>query len=105
MILRHVTRALLCAALVAATAALAGEGSRITSKAAAIDAAKRYLKGRCNAQTPCKFRPEHEGRQWRVWVQLTRREAANRAPHPYPGGTLVLYFDENGNLIRRLEAD
>jgi hypothetical protein len=29
-----------------------------------------------------------------VWVKL-----------PNPGGSLVLYFDTKGNLLRRLEAD
>lgn len=83
----------------------AADGSAITDDASAIAAAKRYLKARCTVETPCTFKPEHEGRQWRVWVQLTKRHAANQAPRPYPGGTLILYFDAKGNLTRRLEAD
>ena len=83
--------------------ALAAEA--ITDNESAIAAAKRWLKARCNNDTPCTFKPEQEGNQWRVWVQLTRRHAPNEAPRPYPGGTLVLYFDAKGNLIRRLEAD
>lgn len=92
-------------ALVAMAAArpLGAEG--ITDDASAIAAAKRYLKARCTAETPCKFKPEHEGKQWRVWVQLTRKHAANEAPRPYPGGTVILYFDAKGNLTRRLEAE
>lgn len=77
----------------------------ITGNDSAIAAAKRWLKARCNAETPCTFKPEQEGKQWRVWVQLTKRHAPNQAPRPYPGGTLVLYFDAKGNLTRRLEAD
>jgi hypothetical protein len=94
------------AAIIGALAvALGAEASAITDDASAIAAAKRYLKARCTTETPCKFKPEHEGKQWRVWVQLTRRGAANQEPRPYPGGTLILYFDEKGNLTRRLEGE
>ena len=89
----------------AAMLALAAEGRGISDAASAVDAAKRYVKARCTDETPCKFKPEREGKQWRVWVQTTRRDSANAAPRPYPGGTLILYFDAKGNLIRRLEGD
>ena len=88
-----------------ATLALAQGGAGISDPASAIAVAKRYLKARCTDDTPCKFKAEREGKQWRVHVQLTRRDAPNRAPHPYPGGTLFLYFDAKGNLLRRLEGD
>lgn len=90
---------------IAAAAAFGAEASPISDDASAIEAAKRWLKARCTTETPCKFKAEHEGTQWRVWVQLTRRNAANQAPRPYPGGTLILYFDAKGNLTRRLEGD
>ena len=89
----------------ASVAAFGASGSRITDNASAIEAAKRYLKTRCTAETPCQFKPEHEGKQWRVWVRLTRRNSPGSAPAPYPGGTLILYFDEDGSLKRRLEGD
>ncbi len=92
-------------ACVAAASAFGAQAGRITDDASAIEAAKRYLKARCTSETPCTFKPQHEGKQWRVWVQLTKRSAANRAPHHYPGGTLILYFDAAGNLTRRLEGD
>lgn len=82
----------------------AESGNRITNGATAIEAAKHYMKSRCTTQTPCKFKPEHEGKQWRVWVQLTKRSPSG-APRPYPGGSVVLYFDEDGSLKRRLDAD
>ena len=66
----------------------------ITDAASAVAAAQRYVKARCTPEKPCKFKPEREGKQWRVWVKL-----------PPPGGSLVLYFDTKGNLLRRLEAD
>lgn len=81
------------------------QAPRIENPASAIEAAKRWTKARCNPETPCTFKPEREGNQWRVWVQLTKRNAPNQAPQPYPGGTLILYFDVNGNLLRRLEGD
>ena len=90
---------------VVAAVAFGADGSEITDHASAIEVAKRYLKARCTTETPCKFKPEHEGNQWRVWVQLTKRNRANEAPRPYPGGTLILYFDAKGNLTRRLEAE
>ncbi len=92
------------AAGVAATA-FSADGAGITDAASAIEVAKRYVKARCTPDTPCRFKPEREGKQWRVWVQLTRRDAPNQAPRPYPGGTLILYFDAKGNLLRRLEGD
>ena len=90
---------------VAATAAVGAENLEITDNASAVEAAKRYLKARCTTETPCSFKPEHEGKQWRVWVQLTKRNAPGAVAHPYPGGTLILYFDAKGSLLRRLEGD
>ncbi|HET7401206.1 MAG TPA: hypothetical protein VFJ62_05475 [Usitatibacter sp.] len=83
-----------------ALAAMAGavEGARITSAAEAIDAAKKYVKGRCVPSPPCKYRAQHEGPQWRVWVDLPKKGAT-------PGGHIILFFDLDGNLIRRLEGD
>jgi hypothetical protein len=98
---------MLFAAIAAAIVGLnVGAGStEITDAESAIRAAKNYTKGRCTAETPCTYKPEHEGKQWRVWVQLTRRNSPREAARPYPGGTLILYFDERGNLLRRLEGD
>jgi hypothetical protein len=78
----------------AATFAFANGGAGITDAASAVEAARKYVKARCPPEKPCKFKPEREGKQWRVWVKL-----------PPPAGSLVLYFDTEGNLLRRLEAD
>ena len=93
--------------MVAATAGLnaAAGSTEIADAESAIRAAKLYTKGRCNAETPCTYKPEHEGKQWRVWVQLTRRNSPREVARPYPGGTIILYFDESGKLLRRLEGD
>jgi len=92
----------LLVALVFATlpAALVGtaEAARIGSAAEAIDAAKKYVKGRCVPSPPCKYRAQHEGPQWRVWVDLPKKGST-------PGGHIILFFDLEGNLVRRLEGD
>jgi hypothetical protein len=98
-------RGLAAAVISAASVAFAASEGRIIDGASAIDAAKRYLKARCTVETPCRFKPEHEGKQWRVWVQLTKRSSANGRPVAYPGGTLILYFGEDGSLKRRLEGE
>lgn len=64
----------------------------ITDSASAVEAAKRYTKARCTATAPCRYKAERDGKQWRVWVQ-------------HAAGKLVLSFDAEGNLLRRLEAD
>jgi hypothetical protein len=99
------TYCLIALAIFAEAVAFGADGQRITDNASAIEAAKRWLKARCTTETPCSFKPEHEGNQWRVWVQLTKRNSPNEAPRSYPGGTLILYFDESGHLTRRLEGD
>ena len=98
-------RDLAATAMLASGVALGASEAGITDAASAVDAAKRYLKARCTAETPCRFKPEHEGKQWRVWVQLTKRNPPNGKPVPYPGGTLILYFGEDGSLKRRLEGE
>lgn len=91
--------------IISAAGSAQAQTPRIENQASAVEAAKRYTKARCTAETPCTFKPEREGNQWRVWVQLTKRNSPNEAPHPYPGGTLILYFDINGNFMRRLEGE
>ena len=81
--------------LLAGGPAVAAEA--IKSPGAAIEAAKKYVKGHCSA-SPCKYRAQRDGPQWRVWVDLP-------AQGKTPGGHIVLYFDREGNLIRRLEGD
>jgi hypothetical protein len=87
------------AALASSAIATALAAEPITDANSAIEAAKRYVKARCTAAAPCKFRPQREGKQWRVWVDLPKRNARDAATH------IVLFFDMNGNLIRRLETD
>lgn len=93
-------RILAFGAAFAATVVVAAD-ARIADAASATEAAKRYLKARCTSQAPCKFKPERDGNQWRVWVELPKRASKKDGPAPQ----LVLFFDTNGNLIRRLEVE
>ena len=86
-------------------AGLAFAAEAIVDEASAIAAAKRYTKARCTAETPCTFKPRREGKQWNVWVQFTKRSAPGKAALPYPGGHVLLYFDREGHLVRRVEGE
>lgn len=100
----HSPARVVVAAIFCALAAAAFATEPITSRGAAIDAAKRYTRARCT-EVPCKYRAEHEGRQWRVWVQLGKRNARGQAIFPSPGRRIILFFDHDGNLIRRIEGE
>lgn len=76
----------------------------ITSTASATEAAKHLMKVRCAGETACKYKAEREGKQWRVWVHFSKR--ADRAgARPVADGYVVLYFDGQGTLIRRVEGE
>jgi len=98
-------RVLAVLAIAAASPGLGAETNGITDADSAIRAAKRYTKGQCTERSPCTYKALHEGRQWRVRVQLSKRKAAQETAQKIPGGSIILYFDADGNLIRRLDAD
>ena len=85
--------------------AAAAESSAIIDAASAILAAKQYTKASCNAVTPCTYKAQREGKQWRVAVKLTKRNSPRGAALPYAGGDMFLYFDSRGHLIRRLGGE
>ena len=85
--------------------AAAVESNAITDAATAIRVATRYTKVGCNAVTPCTYKAQREGKQWRVAVKLTKRDSPRGAPYPYAGGDMCLFFDSRGYLIRRLGGD
>jgi hypothetical protein len=76
----------------------------IDDEAAAIEAAKKYTKRQCNVETPCNYTARREGKQWNVWVEFTKRSSPGAKPRPYSGGHLVLYFDAEGHLVKRIEG-
>jgi hypothetical protein len=92
-------------AIFAGGAITAAAAEPIADRAAAIRAAQKYMKARCTERTPCRFRSERDGHQWRVWVRLSERNSRGQAVYPSPGKQIVLSFDASGNLIRRLEVE
>ena len=95
---------LLAAGLFCAASAWSNESSRVTDEASAIAAAKKYTKAQCT-ETPCQYRPRREGKQWNVWVEFTRRDRPGAKPLPYDGGHVILYFNEEGQLVRRIKGE
>jgi hypothetical protein len=85
--------------------AIAAESTQITEEASAIAAAKRYTKARCTTSTPCEFRARREGKQWNVFVEFTRRSNPREIAQKYPGGHVILYFNQQGQLVRRIEGE
>jgi hypothetical protein len=86
-------------------ASFEARAAQVTDEASAIAAAKRYTKARCSVETPCTFRPRREGQHWNVWVEFTQRNARGQKAQPYPGGHVILYFDAEGRLVRRIEGE
>jgi len=99
---RHI---LLLVAVLAAALAVAAESTQVTDEASAVAAAKRYTKARCNAETPCEFLARREGKRWNVLVEFTKRKRPNEVAQRYPGGHVLLYFNEQGQLERRVEGE
>jgi hypothetical protein len=79
--------------------------TQVTDEASAIAAAKRYSRARCTVETPCTFTPRREGKHWNVWVEFTKRNSPREKPQPYHGGHVILYFDGEGHLVRRIEGE
>ncbi len=85
--------------------AVAADSIQITDEASAIATAKRYTKARCTTETPCEFRARREGKQWNVFVEFTKRNNPREIAQKYPGGHVLLYFNQQGQLVRRLEGE
>ena len=91
-------------AMLLSVAVHGAESTKVTDQASAIQAAKRYTKAQCT-DTPCNYRARREGKQWNVWVEFTKRASPGAAPKPYPGGHVILYFDAEGSLVRRIQGE
>jgi hypothetical protein len=85
--------------------ASADQATRITDEASAIAVAKRYTKAQCKPETPCHFRARREGKQWNVLVEFTKRNHPREIANKYPGGHVLLYFNEEGQLVRRVQGE
>jgi hypothetical protein len=85
--------------------AIASDSTQLTDEASAIAAAKRYTKAQCKPETPCTFQARREGKQWNVFVEFTKRNNSREIANKYPGGHVLLYFNEQGQLVRRVEGE
>jgi hypothetical protein len=88
-----------------ASAASRAHAAEITDEASAVAAAKRYTKARCSEKRPCEFRARREGSQWNVLVEFSRRGERGEVANKHPGGHLLLYFNRQGQLVRRVEGE
>jgi hypothetical protein len=95
----------LVGAAICAGAAIAADSTAITDEASAIAAAKRYTRSRCTQATPCEFRARREGRQWNVMVEFSKRNKPREITQRPAGGHVLLYFNQEGQLVRRVEGD
>ena len=96
---------LLFSGLVVLGGAWADESTRVTDEASAIAAAKRYTKAQCKAEAPCSYRARREGKQWNVFVELPKRSDRREVTNRYPGGHVILYFNPEGQLVRRIQGE
>jgi hypothetical protein len=90
------------AALLAAAPCF-NEAAPLADENAAIAEARKYVKGRCT-DTPCHFKARREGKQWNVWVDFTKPTGRGKKPETYHGGHVILYFDAEGRLVRRIQG-
>ena len=98
-------RGIFASVMMVAGAASADQATRVTDEASAIAAAKRYTKAQCKPETPCHYRARREGKQWNVFVEFTKRNDPREIANKYPGGHVLLYFNEEGQLVRRVQGE
>lgn len=96
---------LLSITVVSSSLAVAAESAQVTDEASAIAAAKRFTKARCTKETPCEFRARREGSQWNVMVEFSKRNNPREIAQRHPGGHVLLYFNQQGQLVRRVEGE
>jgi hypothetical protein len=103
--LMKVIRGIASAIVVLVGVAVAAESTQVTDEASAIAAAKRYTKARCTADRPCEFLARREGKQWNVLVEFSKRSNPGEIAQRYPGGHVLLYFNQQGQMVRRVEGE
>ena len=82
--------------LAAALTTTAMAADPIATPQAATEAARRYTKAICTERKPCRYRAEPQGpREWRVWVH----QGKSTEPR------VILFFDREGNLVRRIQGE
>jgi hypothetical protein len=63
-------------------------------RAGAIEAAKREMRARCTAETPCKFSADAREGKWHVRVDFTK----GNPPHA------ILIFNQAGKVVGRIQG-
>lgn len=89
--------AVLIASWASCAAALDREG--------AIDVAKRQVRSKCSAATPCTFSAKSEKNKWYVRVEFTKRNSPQDKPSSYPGGHAIFVIDQSGKVVGRIQGE
>ena len=98
-------RAVFVIAILLCASPVPAQATALTDEASAIAVAKRYTKARCTASKPCEYRARREGKQWNVMVEFSKRADSKEVTQRAAGGHLLLYFNQDGQLVRRVEAE
>ena len=94
----------LVAVMAAASASWISSAAAL-DREAAIDVAKRQLKDKCSAATPCSFTAKAEKDKWYVRVEFTRRNSPRDKPRSYAGGHAIFIINQSGKVVGRLEGE
>ncbi len=93
------------AAVVAAVFASWAPCAAALDRDAAIEVAKRQVKGKCNSTTPsCTFTATTAEGKWHVRVDFTKPNSPQGKPLSYPGGHAIFIIDQSGRVVGRLEG-
>jgi hypothetical protein len=71
---------------------------------AAIEVAKREVKNKCSATTPCTFAAKAEKDKWYVRVEFTKRNSPDDKPLAYPGGHAIFIINQSGKVVGRVQG-
>ena len=92
-------------AVVAAVFASWAPWAAALDRDAAIEVAKRQVKGKCNSTTPCTFTAKTAEGKWHVRVEFTKRNSPQDKPLSYLGGHAIFIIDQSGKVVGRLEGE
>jgi hypothetical protein len=76
--------------------------ARALDRQGAIEAAQKQVKGKCTAETPCKFTANAEGGKWTVRVDFTTLNPSQEKA--VPGGHAIFIFNQAGKVVGQIEG-
>ena len=82
--------------------ALWSVSARALDRGGAIEAAKKQVKGKCAAETPCKFTANAEGGKWTVRVDFMKRNPSQ--DKTVADGHAIFIFNQAGKVVGRIEG-